>query len=56
MFAQQFYEFGDAAFLICAQMIVNVPAEVIFPEFAVILAAVVDEIVQCIETEVPGFA
>src|ERR1041384_3276735 len=51
---EQLDEFGDAALLIRAEMIMNVPAEIIFPKIQIVFRPAGDDGVEGVETEILG--
>ena len=53
VFAEQPSEFGDGAFLIRGQVVMNVPVEVILAEIVVVFGAVADDPVQRVHAEIP---
>src|SRR5262245_44399026 len=52
MFAQQLHEFCQSTLFIRAQMIMNVPAQIILPEIEVVFLAAADDVVQGLETKI----
>lgn len=54
--AQQFHEFGDTALFVSSKVVVDVPAEIIFPKIQSVFRAIADDVIKSIETEVAGFA
>lgn len=56
VFAHEFDEFCDAALFVGAEVIVDVPAEIIFPEIFGVFGAVADEMVEGIETKLSCFS
>src|SRR5690349_16146720 len=56
MFAQQLDKLGETPFFIRAQMIMNVPAEIILAEIQVVFAAALNYVVECVHAEIARFA
>src|SRR5689334_15488242 len=52
VFPQQLDEFRDAAFLIRAEMIVDMPAQIILPEIQIVFRAAGDDRVESVESEI----
>ena len=56
MFAEQFAESGDGALFVLAEMVLDVPLEIIAPEIFVKLLADLDEVVEPFHPEALGLA
>ncbi len=56
MLAQQVNEFGQAALLVRAQMVMDVPTEVILAEVIIVIGASADNQVERVEAEIARFA
>src|SRR5213076_276467 len=56
LLTEQFHEFREAALFVRAEVIVNVPAEVIFAEFVVVFGTAADDGIERVQAEVFGFA
>ena len=55
VFAQEFDEFREAAFFVGAEVIVDVPAEVILAEILGVFGAVADDVVEGVQAELARF-
>src|SRR5437773_8413620 len=51
VFAQQFHKLGQTPFFVCAQVIMDMPAEIIFPELEVIFWPAGDDMVEALQSE-----
>src|SRR2546430_7898824 len=56
MLAEQFHEFRQAALFVRAEVVVNVPAKVIFAEFVVVFATAADDGIERVQAEASRFA
>jgi hypothetical protein len=56
VFAQEFDETGNAAFFVGAEVIVDVPAEIVLAEFTIVFVAALDDVVKGVEAEIASFA
>ena len=56
VFAQKIDKFGKAALFVRAEMIMNMPAQVILPKLAIKFRPAGNNVVQRVPTEIPGFA
>ncbi len=52
MLAQQFAEPDQRSLLIRAEMVMNVPAQIIFAKIVVVFATALDDVIECVHAEV----
>src|SRR4051812_11060182 len=56
MFSEEIDEAGEAAFFVGAEVVVNVPSEVVAAEGVIVVVARVNNVIEGVEAEVAGFA